>query len=365
MQIQFSTQELHDIAMHFTCDGALLDILPYGDGHINTTYMVQTSVRRYILQCMNTSIFPNASGLMRNIELITAHLHALGVETLTIIPTRDGSTYYSDVSAGTWRMYAFIERTVSYNLVQDAQVFQEAGKAFGQFQNYLADFDATQLVEPIANFHNTPHRLAAFQRAIQQDPLHRLDTVREEVDRYLAISHIAPRITTALEDGSLPLRVTHNDTKLNNILMDSITGRARAIIDLDTVMPGSMLYDFGDAIRFGASTALEDERDISKVSFSLPLFEAYTRGFVGAMRPSITDKELYMLPIGAQIMTFECGIRFLTDYLEGDPYFATRYEQHNVVRARTQLALVEQMLAQEERMHEIVSAIAYDANETR
>lgn len=353
MQVQ---DEIHKIAHQFVCEGDILDIRPYGDGHINATYLVQTSIRRYILQRMNTSIFPDTAGLMRNIELVTTYLRELGHETLTLVPTY-ADDYYVEDDEGAWRMYAFIEQTMSYNLVTDENVFEAAGEAFGQFQNYLADFDASQLIEPISHFHDTPRRLETFKKAIEEDTQSRLDSAREEVDRYLAISHIAPLITDALADGSLPLRVTHNDTKLNNILMDSVTGKARAIIDLDTVMPGSMLYDFGDSIRFGASTALEDEKDLSKVHFSLPLFSAYTRGFVGAMLPSITEKELAMLPQGAQIMTFECGIRFLTDYLQGDTYFATKYPEHNLVRARTQLTLVEQMLEQEASMHEVVESI--------
>ena len=343
-------------AERFAIDGAIASVEPYGDGHINHTFLVVTQARRYILQRMNTAVFPDTAGLMRNIELVTDALRAQGRETLELIPTRDGATWCT-VEGEPWRMYAFIEGTVSYNLVTDAAVFREAGAAFGEFQEFLAGFDASQLTEPIAHFHDTPHRFADFQAALAADPLGRAADCREEIDFYLAHADLYPRITDALADGSVPLRVTHNDTKLNNILMDAVTGKARAIIDLDTVMPGSMLYDFGDSIRFGASTALEDERDLSKVHFSTELFRAYTEGFVGKVRGSMTAREAEMLPLGAMMMTLECGMRFLADHLAGDTYFATKYPGHNLVRTRTQIALVREMEAKVDETRAIVDEI--------
>ena len=247
-------------------------------------------------------------------------------------------------------MYAFIEDTISYNLVTDAAVFREAGAAFGDFQNQLADFDASQLTETIAHFHDTPHRFGDFKAAVAADPLGRADRCREEIAFFMDRADQYPLIVDDLKQGRIPLRVTHNDTKLNNILMDATTHKARAIIDLDTVMPGSMLYDFGDSIRFGASTALEDERDLHKVHFSTDLFRAYAEGFVGRMRPSITDREGELLAFAGNMMTMECGMRFLADYLVGDTYFAIRYPEHNLVRARTQIKLVREM---EEKAGEI------------
>ncbi|KAB5608716.1 phosphotransferase enzyme family protein [Bifidobacterium jacchi] len=347
---------LAGIAACFRIDGTVESIEPYGDGHINETYLLVTDAKRYILQRMNTSIFPDTVHLMRNIELVTAFLREHGKETLEIIPTTDGASYIQD-ERGAWRVYAFIEHTVSYNLVPNIEVFRESGAAFGEFQTYLAEFDASQLTETIAHFHDTPHRFADFKAALEADVKGRADTCREEIDFYLAHADEYDTITKGLADGTIPLRVTHNDTKLNNILMDATTGKARAIIDLDTIMPGSMLYDFGDSIRFGASTALEDEKDLDKVHFSTELFRAYAEGFVGAVRDSITPREAELLPTGAKMMTMECGMRFLADYLAGDTYFATKYPEHNLVRSRTQIKLVQEMEAKADETRAIVEEI--------
>ncbi|KAA8821394.1 phosphotransferase enzyme family protein [Bifidobacterium vespertilionis] len=347
---------LASVASRFQLEGTVETIEPYGDGHINVTYLVVTSQRRYILQKMNTAIFPDTANLMRNIELVTAFLREQGQETLDIVPTATGASYLQDDS-GAWRVYRFIEDTISYNLVPDADVFRDAGAAFGSFQNRLAGFDASQLTETIARFHDTPNRFNAFKAALAADTQSRAATCRPEIDFYLEHADVYPTIVIGLGNGSIPLRVTHNDTKLNNILMDAGTHKARAIIDLDTVMPGSMLYDFGDSIRFGASTALEDEPDLSKVHFSTDLFRAYTEGFVGELRHSITNREAELLPLGARMMTLECGMRFLTDYLSGDTYFATKYPEHNLVRCRTQIQLVREMEQKAAETNAIVDAV--------
>ena len=262
-----SNEVLFGIASHFALEGAVTGIEPYGDGHINTTYLVTTDGPRYILQQMNTSIFPDTVNLMRNVELVTSTLKAQGKETLDIVPTTSGATW-AEIDGGAWRVYKFIEHTVSYNLVPNPDVFREAGSAFGDFQNFLSEFDASQLTETIAHFHDTPHRFEDFKAALAADKLGRAAACQPEIDFYLSHADQYAVVMDGLRDGSIPLRVTHNDTKLNNILMDATTGKARAIIDLDTIMPGSMLFDFGDSIRFGASTALEDEKDLSKVHFS-------------------------------------------------------------------------------------------------
>ncbi|RSX53310.1 mucin desulfatase [Bifidobacterium goeldii] len=344
------------IADHFAFDGDIEQIEPYGDGHINVTYLVRTTQRRYILQKMNTDIFPDTKHLMRNIELVTAALRASGRETLEIIPTKDGASYI-DIPQGAWRVYAFIEDTVSYNLVPNADVFRESGAAFGEFQNFLAGFDASQLTETIAHFHDTPHRFEDFKAALAEDKMGRAATCRPEIDFYLAHEDQYSMITDGLADGSVPLRVTHNDTKLNNILMDAKTGKARAIIDLDTIMPGSMLYDFGDSIRFGASTALEDEQDLDKVHFSTDLFRAYAEGFIGQVRNSVTPREAELFAFAGNMMTLECGMRFLADYLAGDTYFATKYPEHNLVRSRTQIKLVQEMEAKAAQIRAIVDDV--------
>lgn len=347
---------LAEVADHFAFDGDITSIEPYGDGHINTTYLVQTTTRRYILQKMNTDIFPDTKHLMRNIELVTASLRKSGHETLDIIPTTDSESYI-EIHEGAWRAYAFIENTVSYNLVPNADVFRESGAAFGEFQNFLASFDASQLTETIAHFHDTPHRFEDFKAALAEDKLGRAATCRPEIDFYLAHEDQYSMITDGLADGSVPLRVTHNDTKLNNILMDAKTGKARAIIDLDTIMPGSMLYDFGDSIRFGASTALEDEKDLDKVHFSTELFRAYAEGFIGQVCSSVTKREAELFAFAGNMMTLECGMRFLADYLAGDTYFATKYAEHNLVRSRTQIKLVQEMEAKASEIRAIVDDV--------
>ncbi|NEG70063.1 phosphotransferase enzyme family protein [Bifidobacterium choloepi] len=354
---------LRDVAGQFRLDGDVADVQPYGDGHINVTYLVTTEVAgddgnvtsgpRYIMQKMNTEAFPDTARLMHNIELVTAFLKDRGQETLEIVPALTGESYLKN-DAGAWRLYRFIEGTTSYNLAETPAIFRAAGAAFGQFQNDLAEFDASLLTETIERFHDTPNRYRNFLAAVRNDVAGRADGVRGEIGFYMGRADEFATIMDGLADGTIPLRVTHNDTKLNNILMDAGTGDARAIIDLDTVMPGSLLFDYGDSIRFGASTALEDEPDLSKVHFSAELFRAYTEGYLGKVGGSITERELELLPTGAKMMTMECGMRFLTDYLEGDHYFATKYPEHNLVRAHTQMKLVEEMEEQWDDMAAIV-----------
>ncbi|MDO4913482.1 MAG: aminoglycoside phosphotransferase family protein [Bifidobacteriaceae bacterium] len=351
-----STLQLIDVAKLFKIHGDVLSVEPYGDGHINTTYLVLTSEHRYIMQQMNTTIFPNTAKLMRNIELVTEFLRKQHKETLEIIPTKQDSSYCV-VDDKPYRMYAFIENTISYNLSPNKEVFQEAGEAFGEFQNDLALFDASLLTETIADFHNTPKRFNDFKKAVEEDVCGRVKDHKREIDFYLEREAQYSKIVDGLRDGSIPLRVTHNDTKLNNILIDAQTHKARAIIDLDTVMPGSMLYDFGDSIRFGASTALEDEPNIDIVHFSTELFEAFAVGFVSKVYASITDTELELLPLGSKMMTMECGMRFLADYLQGNVYFATKYPEHNLVRARTQIRLVEEMEQYVQQTSDIIAGL--------
>ena len=335
------TKDYKAIAENFALVGKVQDIRPYGEGHINVTMLVTTDKKRYIMQKINTRVFPDTDSLMRNICYVTEFLSKQGIETLNVIKTKDGASYLKGEAC--YRVYDFIENTVTYQTVTDAEVFKNSGKAFGEFQNYLAAFDASLLTETIARFHDTPKRFGDFKAALEADVKGRAKDCRPEIDFILARAETYSKAVDGLKDGSLPLRVTHNDTKLNNILMDATTNKARAVIDLDTIMPGSMLYDFGDSIRFGASTAAEDEKDPDKVHFSVEYFKAYAEGYVGAVRDSITAKEAELLPYGAYLMTIECGMRFLADYLSGDTYFATKYEGHNLVRCRTQLKLVSEM----------------------
>ncbi len=345
-------KEYGKIAEQFCLEGEVKEICPYGEGHINLTLLVTTSEKRYIMQKMNTRVFPDPDGLMGNICGVTEHLASRGIETLTVIKTKDGKPYLKGEEC--YRVYAFIENTVTYQTVSDKAVFRNSGKAFGEFQNYLAEFDASKLTETIKRFHDTPKRFADFKAALNADALNRAKDCQEEIDFILSHENTYAIAMDGLKDGSLPLRVTHNDTKLNNILMDAETGEARAVIDLDTIMPGSMLFDFGDSIRFGASTAAEDEKDLSKVHFDIELFKAYAEGYCGAVKDSITPREAELLPYGSYLMTIECGMRFLADYLAGDTYFATKYEGHNLVRCRTQIRLASEMEAKFEEMKKII-----------
>lgn len=322
-------------------DGEATDVQPYGNGHINTTYLVVTPKKRYIMQKMNTHVFTDPDGLMNNICAVTSYLEQSGVETLKVVYTKAGEQYLRGEDC--YRMYDFIENTVTYQQVTDEKIFAAAGKAFGAFQNRLASFDASILTETIPHFHDTPKRYADFLAALKENKSGRANTCTAETDFIVARADTYGKIATGLSRNEIPLRVTHNDTKLNNILMDKDTGAARAIIDLDTVMPGSMLYDFGDSIRFGASTAAEDEQDLDKVHFHIGYFKAYAEGFCSAVKNSITPAEAALLPYSSYLMTMECGMRFLADYIAGDTYFATKYPTHNLVRARTQIKLASEM----------------------
>ena len=343
------------VAEQFCLQGEVTEICPYGEGHINLTLLVTTTEKRYIMQKMNTRVFTDPDSLMANICGVTEHLRSRGIETLCVIPTKEGAPYLKGEEC--YRVYDFIENTVTYQKVTDKEVFKNSGKAFGEFQNYLAEFDASKLTETIKRFHDTPKRFADFKAALEADAFDRAKDCKEEIEFILSHENTYGIAMAGLKDGSLPLRVTHNDTKLNNILMDAETGEARAVIDLDTIMPGSMLFDFGDSIRFGASTAAEDEKDLTKVHFDIELFKAYAEGYVSAVRDSITQREAELLPYGSYLMTIECGMRFLADYLSGDTYFATKYDGHNLVRCRTQIRLASEMEAQFKEMGEIIEEI--------
>ena len=334
----------------------------YGCGHINETYVFRDGGgRRFILQKINTDVFRDPDGLMENIVRVTAFLRtkiaARGGnpdrETLTVVPTHDGAPYLRDPDGGCWRVYPFIEDTISYQTVDQPEVFEAAAEAFGQFQRDLADFPAAQMHETIPHFHDTPDRYRQLADAASRDPMGRLQTAAPEWAFAQARGAGCGTIVNAIAAGTVPLRVTHNDTKLNNVMLDARTRRALCVIDLDTVMPGLAAYDFGDSIRFGASTGAEDERDLARIAMDLGLYETFTRGFVRACG-EMNAAERESLPFGAKIMTLECGLRFLTDYLDGDHYFSIARPAHNLDRARTQIRLVEDMENKWDAMQRIV-----------
>lgn len=361
------SNKVHEAIDGFKLPGELKECIRYGSGHINDTYRLTyetpKGTKRYILQRMSKSIFKKPVELMENVSGVTAWLRKKIIEnggdpereTLTLVKSNDGLPYFVDSTGEYWRVYLFIEGATCYDAVKDDNDFYQSAVAFGHFQRLLADYPAETLHETIKDFHNTPDRLEKFKKAVAEDICGRAASVQKEIDFILEREELTHALYDLQLDGRLPLRVTHNDTKLNNIMIDDETGKAICVIDLDTVMPGLTANDFGDSIRFGASTAVEDEQDLSKVSCDLHLFEVYTKGFIEGCGDALTDLELDLLPMGAILMTFECGIRFLTDHLEGDHYFRIHREGHNLDRARTQLVLVKDMEEKLPQMNEVIN----------
>lgn len=343
--------------------GKIVSMENYGSGHINSTFLLkEADGKRYILQKINTDIFKNPDELMDNIKNVTEYLRKTIIanggdperETLNIIPTTTGASYYKDSEGNCFRVYKFVEAAICYDAVEKPEDFYESAVAFGNFQRLLAGYPASTLHETIPRFHDTWKRFQDLENSVSKDVCGRAVEVQKEIAFVREHAELAKMLGQMQESGELPLRVTHNDTKLNNIMMDEKTGRGICVIDLDTVMPGLAANDFGDSIRFGANTAAEDETDLSKVSCSLDLFELYTKGFIEGLAGSLTEKEIEMLPIGAMVMTFECGIRFLADYLDGDIYFKIHKEKHNLDRARCQFALVKDMEEKKDALDAIV-----------
>lgn len=347
-----------DVAKKFLIDSHPVSCEEYGCGHINDTYLVVTEKNtKYILQRINTRIFKNPVGLMNNIKLVTEYLKSNGAgnrETLSLIYTVENGFYYVDDENYYYRMYDFVTDTVTYQAVENNRQFEQCAEAFGRFQKQLSGFDASELVEVIPNFHNTFSRFNDFKKSLELDSLGRAKDVEVEIKFVLEREADTKVLVDLLNKGDLKLRVTHNDTKLNNILFDKNSDSPICVIDLDTIMPGLALYDFGDSIRFGASTGAEDEKDLSKIECSLELFDCYTKGFLSECGDILDEKEKLLLPFGAKIMTLECGIRFLADYLDGDVYFKTHYPEHNLDRCRTQFKLVSDM---ESKMDDLINII--------
>jgi hypothetical protein len=356
--------DLRAVTRQFPLRGEFISAAPYGSGHINDTYCVvfdQGGTRvRYIIQRINHHIFKNPPALMENIQRVTTHLAKKCAgqsdpsrRVLTLIPTQDGQAYYRDAQGDHWRVYIFIEKARTFDAVESPRQAFEAAKAFGQFQKLLADLPAPRLHDTIPDFHHTPKRFAALEKAIATDVANRAKEAKPEIE--FALRH--QQATRILLDANLPERVTHNDTKFNNVMLDDAKGEGICVIDLDTVMPGLALYDFGDMVRTTTSPAKEDERDLSKVTMQFPMFEALARGYLAAAEEFFTPSEKRLLPFAGALITLEIGIRFLTDFLAGDTYFKVHREGHNLDRCRTQFKLVESIEQQEAAMRKLVETI--------
>ncbi len=356
-------KDLEKVIGAFAFDGAILENKPFGGGHINDTLLVTSEKgTQYILQKINTFVFTKPHELMDNIFNITEFLKKRiveqggnpNLETLTFIQTRDGQRFY-DGPEGAWRAYRFQNGLMALNSARSPKDFYESGRAFGKFQADLQNYPAETLHESIPHFHDTPVRMQQLKDAIKNNTAGRLDQVQDEIAFILDREPSSHLIMDLQREKVLPVRVTHNDTKLNNVLLDPVTGEGVCVIDLDTVMPGQAIFDFGDAIRFGATTAKEDEKDLNKVHLDLSLFEAFAEGFLQGCRGVLTPMEKDLLPTGAWMMTLENGTRFLTDYLNGDVYYKTAYPEHNLDRARNQLKLVWEMEEKQDQMQAIIA----------
>ena len=343
---------VEQVIAQYSSIGEVVSYARYGSGHINDTFLLDSKNGiSYILQRVNTDIFKNPDGIISNIKLVGEHIvekykkegKNYDRATLRVIPTDNGEDQYKDERGGCWRLFHYVYNTVSKDKVSCVEEFRDCARAFGNFLCLLEDFDASRLFEVIKDFHNTPKRYENLMRAVEADVCGRADEVRAEIDFCRVREQFASTLEIAHKEGRLPLRVTHNDTKLNNILFDKDTGETVCVIDLDTIMPGYAVNDFGDSIRFGASTAAEDEADLSLVNFDINLYRAYAEGYLEGAAGKLTEGEIELLPIGAMMMTFECGMRFLTDYLEGDTYFRTSRPKQNLDRARNQFKLLSDM----------------------
>ena len=358
--------KVKNIVYQFDIEGEVIDYVPFGNGHINETKLVTVKTEngnfQYVLQRINKNVFKQPELLMDNYvgvtKFIRKKIEEMGGdplrEVINAIYSKDGKPYVIDEEGQYWRLLVYVTDSMSYDKVERPEQFYESAVSFGDFQYMLRDYPAETLHETIVNFHNTPDRFRQLKEAIENDAKGRLSEVMAEVEFARAREQFTHTLEDAHQAGKLPLRVTHNDTKLNNILFDVNTGRPLCVVDLDTIMPGYSVNDFGDSIRFGATTALEDETDLSLVNFDISLYELYVKGFIEGAKGGLTEGELEMLPIGAIMMTLECGMRFLADYLNGDTYFRIHRPSHNLDRCRNQFKLVADMEKQLDQMKAIV-----------
>ncbi len=361
--------DLKTIARNFQLYGQFVDGQPYGSGHINDTFAITLSQGgtpvRYVLQRINHNVFKQPEVVQANIEKVTAHLLRrlredgcadVSRRTLTLIPTLEGHSFYRDDEGNTWRIYIFIEGAQTYDQIESADQAYKAAKSFGEFVNQLSDMPE-RLEETIPDFHNTPARFEVLRQAIAEDAHNRAADVKEEIAYALSQEPIVGELIDAQEKGLIPERVTHNDTKLNNVMLDDETGEGICVIDLDTVMPGLSLYDFGDMVRTAARPTSEDEQDLGKVVADISMYEALARGYVETLGSVMTPEEKRQLPFSAQLITFEIGIRFLTDYLQGDVYFKTHRDGHNIDRCRTQFKMAQEFDRNMDAMRRFVETL--------
>jgi aminoglycoside phosphotransferase (APT) family kinase protein len=361
-----SPAELFEIAGQFALAGRAIAAAPHGTGHINDTFAVTVDAggkpRRYVLQRINDRVFRDVPALMENIGRVTAHTarRASGSDAarraLTLVPTRGGAPCFRDGAGDWWRCYQFIEGARTHDLIERPEQAAAAARAFGEFQKLLVDLPGGRLHETIPHFHHTRRRFETFQRVVAADACNRAAMAKSEIEFARARESLVDVLLQLQARGEIPERVTHNDTKLNNVMIDDVTGEALCVIDLDTVMPGLALYDFGDMVRSATNSAAEDEPDTTRVESRLPIFSALVDGYLGSAGAFLNDAEIAHLVISGQLITFEIGLRFLTDYLEGDVYFKTKRPEHNLDRARNQFALVRSQEANRAAMERIVEA---------
>ena len=362
------SRSLEDAVYAFGFGNQCSYVKPFGEGHINETYAVYmpdhdgNDVPLYVLQRININVFKNPDQVMDNIFGVTEYLRSiirrdggdLDRESLSYIKTKSGDSYFEDEKGQPWRCLHYVPNSVCYQQVEKPEQFYQSALSFGHFLKQLGDYPAESLYETIPQFHDTRKRFRDFEDAQRKDVKNRARLCRQEIDFVLSRKDDCGVLMNQLEEGKLPLRVTHNDTKLNNILFDQDTDKGLCIIDLDTIMPGLAANDFGDSIRFGASTAEEDEQNLDKVHFDISLYDIYVKGYLEMAKDVLTPEEIKSLPWGARLMTLECGMRFLADFLQGDVYFKTAYPEHNLVRARTQFRLVKEMEEQFDEMNKIL-----------
>lgn len=359
-------EKIKELSELFGVNGEFVDYEVFKSGHINTTLKVRFNIegreKEYVLQKINQNVFKRPDEVMENISNVTNFiknkLKSQGEKTsrrvLKFYPSTNGKYFAVDKNGDYWRMYKFVSKSVSFNETDDLRVLEETGKAFGEFQHLLDGFESDKLNIIIPHFHNTQNRYKIFKEVLSEDPVGRAQEVGEEIEEYLALESVATQMYKMQKAGELPLRVTHNDTKCNNVLFDEITNKYLCVIDLDTIMPGLVGFDFGDAVRFAGNTCAEDETDLDRVFLDFNKFTALAKGFISRAGSSLSQTEKDTLALGAITMTIECGLRFLTDYIDGDNYFKTDYAEHNLDRARCQLKLAQDMIENYDRMQDIV-----------